>query len=260
MRLLTRGNSGGPLVNLKGEVIGINTAIVASGQGIGFAIPSNMARSIISQLKSKGKVVRGWIGVSVQNISPDMVQSFGLKNSEGALIGDVVAGGPAEAAGIKRGDVITEFNGKSVKNMSDLSRAVADTQVGKTAGAKIMRAGKEMDIQITVSEMNEEKVASAMHSPAAASLGIKVDDITPRWRNELGIREKAGALVTSVDPGTPAEAAGLQAGDIIKELNSQAVNNARDYYTALRKAGKEDSLVFLIRRQGQTFYISVKLS
>ncbi|MBF0506390.1 MAG: DegQ family serine endoprotease [Nitrospirae bacterium] len=254
------GNSGGPLVNLKGEVIGINTAIVASGQGIGFAIPSNMARTIISHLKSKGKVVRGWIGVSVQNISPDMVQSFGLKNSEGALIGDVVTGGPAAAAGIKRGDIITEFNGKSVKNMSDLSRAVADTQVGKTAAAKIMRAGKEIDIQITVSEMDEEKAASAMRSPAAANLGIKVDDITPKWRNELGLAEKAGALVTSVDPGSPAEVAGLQAGDIIKELNSQAINNARDYYTALKKSGNANLLLFLIRRQGQTFYLSVKLS
>src|SRR5271157_4799127 len=141
------GNSGGPLVNLRGEVIGINTAIVASGQGIGFAIPSSVVKTILSQLKDKGKVVRGWIGVSIQNISPDMVQSFGLKGSEGALVGDVVPGGPADVAGIKRADVITEFNGKSTKNMSDLSRAVADTPVGKAVTARIIRAGKEMDIR-----------------------------------------------------------------------------------------------------------------
>src|SRR5271157_57111 len=141
------GNSGGPLVNLRGEVIGINTAIVASGQGIGFAIPSSIVKTIISQLKDKGKVVRGWIGVSIQNLSPEMVQSFGLKGSEGALVGDVVPGGPADVAGIKRADVITEFNGKSIKNMSELSRAVADTPVGKAVTARIIRAGKEMDIR-----------------------------------------------------------------------------------------------------------------
>ncbi|MBF0557675.1 MAG: DegQ family serine endoprotease [Nitrospirae bacterium] len=253
------GNSGGPLVNTRGEVIGINTAIISSGQGIGFAIPSSMAKTIISQLKDKGKVVRGWIGVSIQNISPDMVQSFGLKGSEGALVGDVVEGGPADAAGIKRGDAITVFNGRKVKSMSDLSRAVADTPVGTTVDARIIRGGKEMVVRITVSEMNEQRMASSSQSPEN-NIGIKVDDITPRWRAQLGIKEKAGALVTGVVPGSPAEEAGLQSGDVIRELNHEPVGNANDFYTALNKFERGKSLLLLVRRGGQTFYVSIKLS
>ncbi len=253
------GNSGGPLVNLRGEVIGINTAIVSSGQGIGFAIPSSIAKTIISQLKNKGKVVRGWIGVSIQNITSDMVGPLGLKGTDGALVGDVVSGGPAEVAGIKRGDVITSFNGKSIKNMSDLSRDVADMPVGRTVDATILRDGKAMDVKITVTEMNEEKLALGRSAPEGG-MGIKVDDITPRWRAELGIREKTGALVTNIASGSPADEAGLQAGDIIKEVNHRSVNSARDFYDALNKTEHETSLLFLIKRSGQTFYVSVRTS
>src|SRR5208283_5198560 len=198
------GNSGGPLVNLRGEVIGINTAIVSSGQGIGFAIPSNMAKTIISQLKTKGKVVRGWIGVSIQNITSDMVQPLGLKGTDGALVGDVVPGGPADAAGLKRGDVIISFNGKSIKDMSDLSREVANMPVGRTVDAKILRGGKAIDVKITVTEMNDEKLALGRSAPEGR-LGIRVDDITPRWRAELGIRDKTGALVTNITAGSLAD-------------------------------------------------------
>lgn len=253
------GNSGGPLVNVRGEVIGINTAIVSSGQGIGFAIPSSMAKTIISQLKDKGKVVRGWIGVSIQNITPEMAQSFGLKGSDGALIGDVVPGGPADAAGLKRADVIIEFGGKKIKTMSDLSRVVADTPVGKTVDTKVVRGGKEMDFRITVVEMNEQKLALSSQVPQS-ELGIKVDDITPRWRSQLGIKEKDGALVVSIGSGSPAEEAGFQAGDIIKELNHMPVTNAHDFYAALNKSEGGKSLLFLVKRAGQTFYISLKMS
>ncbi len=253
------GNSGGPLVNLRGEVIGINTAIVSSGQGIGFAIPSSTAKTIISQLKNKGKVVRGWIGVSIQNITADMVHPLGLKGTDGALVGDVVPGGPADVAGIKRGDVITSFNGKSIKNMSDLSREVADMPVGKTVDAGIIRDGKAIDVKITVTEMNERKLALG-RSATEGDLGIRVDDITPRWRAELGIRDKTGALVTNISPGSPADEAGLQAGDIIKELNHQPVNSTRDFYDALNKTEHETSLLLLIKRAGQTFYVSLRTS
>jgi len=253
------GNSGGPLVNLRGEVIGINTAIVSSGQGIGFAIPSNMAKTIISQLKTKGKVVRGWIGVSIQNITSDMVQPLGLKGTDGALVGDVVPGGPADAAGLKRGDVIISFNGKSIKDMSDLSREVANMPVGSTVAARLLRGGKAIDVKITVTEMNEEKMALGRSAPEGR-LGIRVDDITPRWRAELGIRDKTGALVTNITAGSLADEAGLQAGDIIKELNHQPVNSARDFYDALNKTEHEASLLLLIKRSGQTFYVSVRTS
>ncbi|HXW68470.1 MAG TPA: DegQ family serine endoprotease [Dissulfurispiraceae bacterium] len=252
------GNSGGPLVNLRGEVIGINTAIVSSGQGIGFAIPSSIAKTIISQLKNKGKVVRGWIGVSIQNITSDMVKPLGLKGTDGALVGDVVPGGPADVAGIKRGDVITSFNGKSIKNMSDLSRDVADMPAGRTVDAGIIRDGKVIDVKIAVTEMNEEKQALGRSAPEG-NLGIRVDDITPRWRAELGLRDKTGALVTSVASGSLADEAGLQAGDIIKELNHKTINSARDFYDALNKTEHETSLLLLIKRSGQTFYVSIRM-
>jgi serine protease Do len=146
------GNSGGPLINLKGEVIGINSAIVATGQGIGFAIPSNMAKTVISQLKEKGKVTRGWIGVSIQSVTPEIAQSFGLKEPTGVLIADVVLGSPADMAGIKRGDIIVTFDGKEIKNMSDLPINVAGTPVGKNIDISIIRNGKKININLKVTE------------------------------------------------------------------------------------------------------------
>ncbi len=147
------GNSGGPLVDLKGEVVGINTAIVATGQGIGFATPSNMAKSIISQLREKGKVARGWIGVSVQSITPEIGKALGLKELKGALVADVFQSGPADAGGMKRGDIIIAFDGKEVKNISDLPRIVAETAAGKTVEVKVLRDGKQTNLKITVGEM-----------------------------------------------------------------------------------------------------------
>lgn len=188
-----------------------------------------------------------------------MVQPLRLKGTDGALVGDVVPGGPADVAGIKRGDVITSFNGKSIKKMSDLSREVADMPVGRTVDARILRDGKEIDVKITITEMNEEKLASRMSAPEG-NLGIRVDDITPRWRAELGIRDKTGALVTNIASGSLADEAGLQAGDIIKELNHQPVNSARDFYDALNKTEHETSLLLLIKRSGQTFYVSIRKS
>ncbi len=146
------GNSGGPLVNLKGEVIGINSAIIASGQGLGFAIPSNIAKKIIPELKEKGKIVRGWIGVSIQTITPEIAETLGLKETEGALVADVVHGGPAEKAGIKRGDIIVMFQDKAIKKASDLSAAVAGVQPGKDVPVKVLRSGKEITLTIKVAE------------------------------------------------------------------------------------------------------------
>ncbi len=147
------GNSGGPLVDLKGEVIGINSAIIPSGQGIGFAIPGNTAKTVIAQLKAKGKVIRGWIGVSIETVTPEMAKAFGLKKPEGALVADVENGGPADRAGIKRGDIIISFNGKEIKKMSDLPWIVAGTPVGQTVNATIIRKGREMGVKIKVEEM-----------------------------------------------------------------------------------------------------------
>jgi serine protease Do len=253
------GNSGGPLVNLKGEVIGINSAIIASGQGIGFAIPINMAKSVISQIKETGKVTRGWIGVSIQTVTPEIAQAFGIKEARGALVGDVITGGPADSAGIERGDIIIAFDGKKVQSMSDLPRIVAETPVGKDAEITIIRDGKEMTIKVPVAEMTEEKLASPM-IPQDEELGLTVDDITPQLAQKLNIKDKTGVLVTDIEPNSLADDAGIAAGDIIKEVNRKPVKNIKDYQGIMKKAGKDSSVLFLIKRGSQTFYVSVMTS
>ncbi len=150
------GNSGGPLINLRGEVIGINTAIVAAGQGIGFAVPSNMAKTVIAQLKEKGRVVRGWIGVATQSVTPDLASALGLKEAKGALVSEVAPGGPAAEAGIRRGDVITAFNGKEVKTVLDLPRWVADAPIGRVAPVTVVRDRKEIQLRVKVAELKEQ--------------------------------------------------------------------------------------------------------
>ena len=252
------GNSGGPLINLKGEVIGINSAIIATGQGIGFAIPSNMAKNVVSQLREKGRVVRGWIGVSIQNVTPEIAQSFGLKEAKGALVADVVAGGPADKAGIKRGDIIVSFNGKDIKNSTDLPWIVAETPVGKTVDVKIIRNGKEMNVSITIEELTEQRMAASQMRPFS-DLGMKVENITPAIRSELGIMDKSGVVVTRVAPGGPADDAGIQAGDVIKEINHHQVRNLNDYNEGMGRMEQGKPALFLIKRGGQTFYISIKV-
>jgi len=251
------GNSGGPLVNLKGEVIGINTAIIASGQGIGFAIPGNMAKSVISQIREKGKVVRGWIGVSVQTITPEMAQAFGLKEAKGALVAEVVPGGPAEEAGIKRGDVIISFDGRMINRMSDLPFTVAETPVGKTAEIKVIRDKKEQSLNITIAEMPAEKKVSSLMNAPEGDLGITVDNITPGLRDEFKLKERSGVVITDVAQDSPAADAGLQAGDVIKEVNRVPVRNIEEYNSAMKKSGENKHVLYLIRRDSQTFYVTI---
>ena len=253
------GNSGGPLINLKGEVIGINSAIIATGQGIGFAIPSNMAKKVASQLREKGKVVRGWIGVTIQSVTPEIAQSFGLKEAKGALVADVVAGGPADKAGIKRGDIIVTFNGKDIKNSTDLPWIVAETSVGKTVDVKIIRNGKEMAVRMTIEELTEQRMAASRMRQPASDLGMRVDNMTPALRSELGIRDKSGVVVTNVTPGSAADDAGIQAGDVIREINHHQVRNLNDYDAAMGGAEQGKPVLFLIKRGGRTFYISIRV-
>jgi serine protease Do len=250
------GNSGGPLINLKGEAIGICTAIVAGGQGIGFAIPINMAKSMVPQLKEKGKFVRGWIGVSIQTITPEIAQGLGVKETTGALVADVVPEGPAAAAGMARGDIIVSFDGKDIRNISDLSRMVAATQVGKTVAVKIMRSGKETELKLTVAEMAEEK-AGVRKSGMETDLGIAVEEITPQLQNQFGIKDRRGVVIVEVASGSPADMAGLQAGDVIKEMNRKAVGNLNDYEKAMARAQKGKPVLLLIKRGGQTLYVTI---
>lgn len=253
------GNSGGPLINLKGEVIGINTAIVAAGQGIGFAIPINVAKSVISQLKEKGKVVRGWIGVSIQTVTPEVADFFQLKEPKGVLVGDVVPEGPADNAGIKRGDIIVSFAGKRIHDAPELSRVVAEVPVGREVDLKILRDGKEITSSVKVEELEEQKILSKLQPPEL-KLGMEVDTISRRWQMEFGIKITSGVVVVDIVPNSPADLAGIQVGDVITEINRKSVGNVNDYKSILEQAKRGDSVLFLINREGQTFYVSIKIT
>jgi serine protease Do len=252
------GNSGGPLVNLRGEVIGINTAIVSGGQGLGFAIPSSLAKSIITQLKEKGKVVRGWMGVSIQSVTPDLAQSFGMKEARGALVGDVSPGSPADKAGLKRGDVIVAYDGKNIKDSNDLPRYVAETPVGKTVDVTIVRDGKEKRVPVKIEEMTEEKPQpQTEETTGVESYGMKLDELTGRWQQHLQTGEKSGVVVVGVEEGSTADDAGIEAGDIIKEVDRKPVRNLEEYNAAVQKA-KGRSVLLLVQRGKQSFYASLE--
>ncbi len=253
------GNSGGPLINMSGQVIGINTAIIPSGQGIGFAIPSNMAKKIIPQLREKGKVVRGWIGVSIQSVTPELAKALGLKEAKGALVSDVVPGGPSDKAGIKRGDVIVSFDGKDIKKVGDLPFEVAETPVGKTVAVKVVRSSKELTFNVGIAEMPAGKIpASARTLPEG--LGLTVQGITPQIMNELQLRDRSGVVVVEVRPGSPADDAGIKVGDVVKEVNRAPVRDLSGYNSAIERTGKGRPVLFLIKRGGQSFYVTVQTS
>ena len=251
------GNSGGPLVNLRGEVVGINTAIFSGGQGLGFAIPSALAKSVTTQLRDKGKVVRGYIGVTIQSVTPELAKSFGLKETEGALVGDVVKGGPAEKGGIRIGDVITAFDAKKVKNSNDLPRMVAETPVGKTVAVAVIREGKEHRLSLKVEELSKEKSAAQSGAPVQ-SFGMKVDDITPQMRQQLGIKEKSGVVVVSVEQGGLADTAGIRPGDVIKEVNHKPVRNLAEFNESVGTGSKGEPVLLLLKRNKQTFFVTLE--
>lgn len=251
------GNSGGPLINTRGEVVGINTAIIAGGQGIGFATPINMAKEILPELKEKGKVTRGWLGVMIQHITPELAKSFGLKEEKGALVADVTPGGPADKAKIKRGDVIIEFDEKPIREMSELPRIVAMTPVGKEVKVKVLRNGREKAFRVVLGELEEEMMAKLQPSEFAEDLGITVRELTPLLAQRYGLSEESGLVIMDVRRMSPADEAGLKSGDLIKEVNRQSVTDIEDYRAKIEKLQKGDTVLFLIKRQETTLYIPV---
>ncbi len=250
------GNSGGPLVNMKGEVVGINTAIIANGQGIGFAIPINMAKEIIPQLEKSGHVTRGWLGVSIQEVTPALAKSLGMKGEKGALVAQVVPGGPAEKAEIAQGDVITEFDGKEIASSKDLPRIVASTPVDKAVTAKILRNGKAMDLQVKVGEMQEKAEISRTPS-SQGHLGLTVQNLTPEIAKELGVKKHRGVVVDRVEPGSPAADAGIRTGDIIQEVDRKPVKNVDDFAQKIDKAKDQQSVLLLIQRGQNNLFAAV---
>jgi serine protease Do len=248
------GNSGGPLVNLKGEVIGINTAIISGGQGIGFAIPGKLAKSVTEQLRTKGKVVRGWFGVSIQTVTPEIAKSFNLKEAGGALVSDVIPGSPADKGGIRQGDIIITYDGKGVKSSNDLPLLVAETPVGKTVDITVFRNGKEMGLKVRIEELTEQRLAMQTQVPTQ-TYGMKLQDLTPQLRSKLGIGDKTGIVIMEVEPGSLADDAGIRAGDIIKEANHKPVGNLKDYMAATSGMKQGQQLLLLVKRGKQAFYV-----
>jgi serine protease Do len=252
------GNSGGPLVNLKGEVVGINTAIIAEGQGIGFAIPINMAQEIASQLQNQGHVTRGWLGVNIQEVTPELAKSFGLKDNKGALVSQVVPNSPAEKAGIEQGDVILQFDGKEVSDSKELPRIVASTPVGKSVTVKIARDGKVTDRQVKLGEM-EEKAEVAKTPSTHKRLGITVQNLTPEIAKGLGLKKETGVVVTQVEPGSPASNAGIQTGDVIREVNRKPVKDVEDFVQKIEKVKDQDNVLLFVQRGQNNLFAAVTL-
>ena len=248
------GNSGGPLFNMQGQVIGINTAIIAQGQGIGFAIPINMATELLPQLKT-GKVVRGWLGVMIQDITPELAKSFGLKSAKGVLISDAVKGGPADKAGLLRGDVILRFDNKEIENAHSLSQLVAATAPNTTVKIDLLRAGKDETISVTIGTMQEEE-QKAVSPQKASDWGMMVQELTPQLAQKLKLEPgTTGVVISDVNEGSPAAEAGLRPGDLITEVNRTAVQNMNDYQQALKKVKNGENLLLLVKRGSGTFYV-----
>jgi serine protease Do len=256
------GNSGGPLFNLDGEVIGINTAIFTQSGGnvgIGFAIPINMAKSVMSQLKEKGRVTRGWLGVAIQSVTPEIKEKFGLKTTEGALIGEVTKGSPAEMGGLKRGDVIISFDGKKVKEMNNLPSIVADTAVGKTVEIIVIRKGKEKRLTLEVGELKEEtRMAAGAIPEIEESFGLSVQQLTPELAESLSLKGEKGVLVSGVREGSPASEAGLQRGDLIQEIENKPVENMDAYRKIMGESASREQILMVIRHGGHSRYVVLK--
>lgn len=253
------GNSGGALINVKGELVGINTAIFSTSggyQGIGFAIPSNMAKVVMENLIKRGKVIRGWLGVVIQPITPELAKQFGLKEEKGVLIGDVVEDGPAEKAGIQRGDVIIEYDGKEVSEPTALRNMVANTQPGKEVKVKIIREGKEKTLQVTIAELP----AQMQKVPGRADnllRGIIVQNLTPDLRKLLFIPKRiTGVVVSDIEEGSPAERV-LSVNDVIMEINRKRINNVKDFENIVSEIKPDQDILLLIFRSGSAIYVTL---
>ncbi|MFH0777201.1 MAG: DegQ family serine endoprotease [Candidatus Eisenbacteria bacterium] len=258
------GNSGGALVNLKGEVVGINTAILSRTggyQGVGFAIPIEMAKRVMRDLLDKGKVVRGWMGIVIQNIDETMAQALGLSGAGGVVISEVAKDGPAEKAGFKQGDVVLEFESKRVKDSVTLRNMVVEAAPGTEVRIKVLRDGNEKYISMKLGELPAEALASAGKSAQrkVSEVGIEVETLIPALAKRLGYQDEQGVVVVAVKPGSPAQSAGIAQGDLIKEVNKQKVTDVSEYDKAFARSKPGDAVLFLIRRENATVFVAVRL-
>jgi serine protease Do len=253
------GNSGGPLLNLRGEVIGINTAIFSrtgGNIGIGFAIPVNLVKELLPQLRGKGKVTRGYLGVLIQKVTPEIAESLGMEKSTGALVANISKDGPAEKAGVKVGDVIVEFDGKEVKDSGDLPIIVARTPVDKKVRMKVLREKKEVTLTVAVGELKEEEVVAAV--PEKGELGMTVQRLTPQIAESLGLDKADGVVVTAVEPGSAADEAGIRRGDVIMEIDRKPIRSLDEYKKSVAAIRKGKGVLFLVRRGESTLFLALK--
>jgi serine protease Do len=261
------GNSGGPLVNIRGELVGINTAIFSRTggyQGVGFAVPSNMARQIMKQLIEHGRVVRGWLGVSIQELTPQLAQKFGLRGPSGALVSDVVPGGPAQRAGLQRGDVIVALAGREVREPSALKLMVARLAPGSRVELEFMRQGRARRVEVQVGQYPEgpEQASRALHRPRTQGTrpfsGLAVAELSREVARQLGLKDAQGVLITQVAPASPAARAGLRRGDVIEEMESQRVRTLGDFDRLSRRLSGERTVLLLVNRRGKRFYATLQ--
>lgn len=252
------GNSGGPLINLRGEIVGMNTAIFSrtgGNIGIGFAIPINLVKELLPQLK-KGKVTRGWLGVVIQRVTPEIAESLGLDKARGALVAEVSKDGPASRAGIKVGDVIVEFDGKEIRESNDLPLIVARTGVDKTVRVKVLREKREVVLSATIGELKEEEVIAS--AKEKGNFGLTVQKVTPQIAESMGLERVEGVVITAVQPGSPADEAGLRRGDIILEIDRKPVHDLQEYRKAISESKGGRGILFLVRRGENTLFLALK--
>jgi len=255
------GNSGGPLFNLRGEVIGINTAIINFAQGIGFAIPSNMAKQVFQQLLAQGRVIRGWLGVGIQPLTPELARKFGVNENEGVLVNEVFEKDPAAAAGIKPGDIITRIEGTVIDTPNRLSRIVAGLLPGATTKVEIMRNQQRIVLDVALSERHDHAVVAALpQSRTEVRLGLDVQDLTAALSDKFKLRESRGVLITKVEPGSLAQSEGLREGDLIKEVNRTDVGSVSEFSGAISKVRRGDTVLLRVLRESRAFYVVLKSS
>jgi serine protease Do len=264
------GNSGGPLVNIKGEVIGINTAIFSRTggyQGIGFAVPSNLVQSIVDQLVKYGKVMRGWLGITIQNLTAELSQKFNLKDTNGALVTEILKGSPADKAGLVRGDVITEFNGKKVADADNLRNMIAQSNVGSQVLIKMYRAGKEYQLNAPITEYPREPGSTLETAPPPteakreALSGIEVVELTKEIARQLGLeKDEKGVVIERIEPGSSADEARLRRGDVIQEIERMKITSVKDFNKIASNIKPGDTVLLLISRSGRKIYIVIKAS
>jgi serine protease Do len=263
---INHGNSGGALIDLHGDLVGINTAILpgngGGNQGIGFAIPINMAHAVMDQLIAHGKVIRGYLGVYIQNMTPELAQSFGLSNPNGALIGDVTPGGPGSKAGLQKGDVVTELNGKKIEQANELRLAISQTAPGTTVQLQVLRNGQPRNVSVTLAELpkdqlNNEESGSSNGDQNQGLEGVQVESLTPAIAQQLQLPAgTTGVVISSVDQGSVAAESGLDRGDVIQEVNHKPVNSVKEFQQAI--SANKGNVVLLVNRAGITHYVAIE--